>query len=846
MSFVTDFRLAGRFAARELRGGLTGFRILLACLALGVAAISGVGSVRTAIETGLTEEGAALLGGDAEISLTYRFANEAEQQWMRDNAVAVSEIADFRSMATVTRDGVTERALTQVKAVDDLYPLIGAVALEPAMPLDQAFACDPAQPCVVAEALLTDRLGLRPGDSLKLGTKSFTLAAVLTREPDSATAGFGLGPRLILRRADLEGAGLLAPGTLFDSRYRLKLAEDADLAALEAEAKEAFADSGLRWRDARNGTPGLARFVERLGAFLILVGLSGLAVGGIGVSMAARAYIARKTAVIATLRTVGATRRVIFLAYFFQIGVLAVLGIVAGLILGGLVPLALAPVLAEQLPVPARFALYPAPLAEAALYGVLTAAIFTLWPLARADEVRAATLFRDQIAAGRVLPSAGYLVVIALLVGLLVSVAAYFSGTWRLTLWTAGGIGFALILLTLAGIAVRWLARRLTARTRGNGPVRWAISAIGGPGSEALPVVMSLGLGLSVLAAVGQIDGNLRGAIVAELPDRAPSYFFVDLQKDQMPGFLERVEQDPQVSRVDSAPMLRGVITRINGQPAREVAGDHWVLRGDRGLTYSADLPENTRVTEGSWWGPDYSGPPLISFADEEAREMGLSIGDEMTINILGRDITGTIASFREVDFSSAGMGFITAMNPGALSGAPHSFIATVYAEAEAEAQILRDVGNAYPNVTAIGVRDAIERVSVLLAGIASATSWGAGATLLTGFLVLIGAALSGEHARMIEAAILKTLGATRAQILTSLAYRSALLGAAAGSVALAAGIAAGWAICRFVLETDYEVIWGSALIIVGLGLLANLLAGLGFALRPLAARPARILRAKD
>lgn len=846
MSLTADARLAARFAARELRGGLSGFRILLACLALGVAAIAGVGSVRSAIEAGLSEEGAALLGGDAEVSFTYRFATEEERAWMEETADQLSEIADFRSMAVVERNGETERALTQIKAVDDAYPLVGSVALTPEMPLADAFACDPARPCVVAEALLTDRLGLEPGDSLRLGSKDFTLAAVLEREPDSATAGFAFGPRLIVRRADLEGAGLLEPGTLYDSHYRMTLPPDVSVDAAKATALERYEATGLRWRDARNGAPGVARFVDRLGAFLILVGLSGLAVGGVGVSAAVRAYLARKTSVIATLRTLGATRRVIFLTYFLQIGVLAVLGIAIGLILGAVVPMAFAPLIAEQLPVPARFGLFPGTLSEAAIYGLLTALIFTLWPLARTEDIRAATLFRDALSAGRLLPSLRFLAAIFGLLALLVALAAFFSGTWTLTLWTAGGILFALVVLALAGAGLRQLARRLQRAARGAAPLRWALSAIGGPRSEVLPVVLSLGLGLSVLAAVGQIDGNLRGAIIRQLPDRAPSYFFVDIQRDQIDGFLDRVETDPAVSRVEHAPMLRGIITRINGQPAREVAGDHWVIRGDRGITYSAALPETSKITEGEWWPEDYTGPPLISFAAEEAAELGLKIGDEMTINVLGRDITGTVASFREVDFSTAGMGFILAMNEAALAGAPHSFIATVYAEEEAEAAILRDVGSAAPNVTAIRVRDAIDRVALLLAGIASATSWGAAATLLTGFLVLIGAALSGERERIYEAAVLKTLGASRGRILGSLALRSALMGAGAGVVALAAGIAGGWAVCYFVLETEFSVIWGNAFAVVLGGLLANLLAGLAFAWRPLSVRPARVLRAQE
>lgn len=292
--------------------------------------------------------------------------------------------------------------------------------------------------------------------------------------------------------------------------------------------------------------------------------------------------------------------------------------------------------------------------------------------------------------------------------------------------------------------------------------------------------------------------------------------------------------------------MLRGIITRINDRPAREVAGNHWVVRGDRGVTYSAELPDTTRLTEGAWWPQDYDGPPLISFAAEEGAEMGLQLGDTLTVNILGRDITARIASFREVDFSTAGMGFVMAMNPAALSGAPHSNIATVYAEPDAEAAILRDLASAYPNITAIRVRDAIDRAAGLLAGLASATSYGAGVSLLTGFLVLIGAAAAGQGARIYEAAVLRTLGASRRRILLSLALRSALLGAAAGTIALAAGILGGWAVSRFVFETSFTVIWPSAILIVLGGVLAVLGASLVFALPPLAARPARVLRARE
>jgi putative ABC transport system permease protein len=353
-------------------------------------------------------------------------------------------------------------------------------------------------------------------------------------------------------------------------------------------------------------------------------------------------------------------------------------------------------------------------------------------------------------------------------------------------------------------------------------------------------------LGLSVLAAVGQIDGNLRGAIARDLPKVAPSYFFVDIQKDQISDFVARVSINPQVTRMDTAPMLRGIITQINGVDANEVAGDHWVIRGDRGLTFAATLPERTTLTAGTWWEADYSGPPLLSFAAEEAAEIGLELGDKVTLNILGRNITAEIKNFREVDFSNAGIGFVMTLNPAAISGAPHSFISTLYASETAEAGILRDLASRFPNITAIRVRDAIAEVSKLLGAIASATSYGAATTILTGFLVLIGAAAAGERARSYEAAVLKTIGATRRQILLSFALRSALLGAAAGIVALAVGILGGWAVNHFVMEAKFAVVWPSALAIIFGGLLANLLAGLGFALKSLASRPAQTLRSRD
>jgi len=840
--------VAVRIARRELRAGLRDFRVFLLCLSLGIAAIAAVGSVRSGIEQGLREEGAVILGGDAEMEFTYRFASEEERAWMATKAETISEIVDFRSMLVRRSAEGADRGLTQVKAVDEVYPIYGQVRLTPDIGLAQAFEGDGSLPGVVIHESLAVQMGLAIGNSVALGAQDFIITALLLAEPDNATGGFGLGPRTLVATRDLAQSGLLAAGSLFETQYRLKLPEGADLAALKTEARGLFRDKGLRWSDRRNGAPGVDRFIERIGSFLVLVGLAGLAVGGIGVSASVRAYLEKKTEVIAILKTIGADGRTIFWAYFLQIGVLALVGIALGLALGAAIPWAMSSVLSGQLPVPIRAGIHPWPLTEAAIYGGLTALIFTLWPISRTRSIRPAVLFRDALdQAGGWIPWS-YFLAILLSVAALFAAAVTFASVPLLAVWTILGIGGALLILFVAALVVRRLARWLAAKPglRGRTALRAALAAIGGPGSEAIPAILSLGLGLTVLSAIGQIDYNLRNAISGELPEIAPSFFFVDIQNNQLEGFLDLTKSSETVARVDTAPMLRGIVTKLNGAPIREVVGNHWVVSGDRGITYSAAPMENAPVVAGTWWPENYTGPPQISFAREEAEEMGLKMGDVLTINILGRDIDAAITSFRDVNFSNAGIGFVIAMNPAAVAGAPHTHIATVYADSAQEMALLRKVGDAFPNVTAIRIRDAIEQVAGALTGLAAATAYAALATLATGFVVLIGTAAAGEQARTYEAALMKTLGATRARILASFALRAALMGTAAGVFAILAGGLAGWAVMTFVMEVEYLFEPISSLLIVLGGASATILAGLIFALRPLAARPAQILRSRE
>lgn len=837
-----------RIAFRELRGGLAGFRIFLLCLALGVMAITTVGSVRMATEEGLASESNAILGGDAAMKFNNRMANEAESVWMDQTAERVSQIVDFRSMVAFDMDGTLERSLVQIKGVDGNYPLYGDVGLSPKMPIPTALEKRDGLPGLVAEKALFEKLGVEVGDILRLGIKGFQLRAIITDEPDGAALGFNLGPRVIVETSALEESGLLSAGTLFNSHYRLIFPSEADVDAIATDANELFGQAGMTWSDSSNSTPVLDRFVERIGSFLIIIGLAGLAVGGVGVSAAVRAYLGSKNETIGILKTVGASSRTIFGIYLTQIGILALLGILIGLVLGAGIPVLLGPVISQQLPVPANFTIYWPPIFEAALYGFLTALIFTLWPLARAVEIRAAGLFRDEIDETQNRPRWFYQVIVIVLVALLIGLATWFAAVPKLALWSAFGVIMALATLALTARGTKSIAARLSRSrlARGRPALRSALGAVGGPGGETASVILSLGLGLSVLATVGQIDTNMQTAISEELPNVAPSYFFLDVLNDQRSEFVELITADTGVTKIETAPMLQGMITKVNGLPAVNVFGDHWALQGDRGITYSAQPPNGVALTQGEWWAEDYTGPPLMSFTADDAAELGLVLGDQITFNLLGRDITSTITNFRDVEWSGMGINFLMVLNPSALESAPHSHIATVYADSGTEGRLLRDVADTFPNITAIPVGEAIGKVSDALRGIASAIRWGAAATLVTGFVVLIGAAAAGERRRVYEAVILKTLGATRLLILASFALRASILGGAAGLIAIAFGGVASYAVMTFVMEVDFTFEVVSAASIVLGGALASLLAGLAFALRPLNARPAQVLRSRE
>ncbi|MCW8835869.1 MAG: ABC transporter permease, partial [Rhodospirillales bacterium] len=778
--------------------------------------------------------------GDVDLRLVQRAAQNDHIRYLETNARRLSSIVEMRVMAGVPGG---ERHLAELKAVDGAYPLVGSIEVNPAQSLNDALVLRNGVWGAIADQNLLDRLGLSVGDRVTVGDTAFEVRGTVVREPDRVATVFNFGPRLMTTMDALEETGLIQPGSQIRYHYRVILDDTANPTEWVDTLRETFPKAGWHIRDTSGAAPGLERFVTRFSLFLGFVGMAALLIGGIGVGNAVTAYMERKTTVIATMKCLGAPSRLVFMVYFLQIGVLALVGIMAGLLLGGILPAFALHALAGHLPVPARAGFYPWPLAMAALFGVLSAATFAIWPLMRSRRVPAAQLFRAGISPEGIRdPLAVFITGVAALT--LAALIILTASERSFAYWFVGGTIVAMLALRGGGALVTAAARRF--RHLPNALWRLGLGNLYRPGNRTASVMLSLGLGLSVLVAVTQIEGNLRYQINERVPEQAPALFFIDIQPDQVKAFDETVKAVPGAGTLKRMPSLRGRIVAIKGQPIENVtiAPDaEWAIRGDRALTYSAEPLDGAEITSGEWWPPDYTGPPLISLDGKLARGFGIGLGDTLTLSVLGREIEAKITSLRRIDWRSMRFDFAIIFAPGVLEGAPHSHIAAAQATAEAETAIERAIGDRFTNISTIRVREALDAAKGMLEGIGAAVRAASAVAIVVGVLVLGGAIAVGSNRRIADAVIFKVLGATRRAVLFAFLVEYCLLGLATGLIAAAVGTITAWAVVVFLMGSAWVFLPGAAVAVIAGCVLFTLLAGLAGTWRALGLKAAPLLR---
>ncbi|HEX2215998.1 MAG TPA: FtsX-like permease family protein [Xanthobacteraceae bacterium] len=837
-----------RLALRELRGGLRGFFVFVACIALGVMAIAAVGSFARSLSDGLAREGSAILGGDLAFSLVHREAAPEERAFLERKG-ATSVAATMRAMVR-TADG--RSALVELKAVDAAYPLYGTLALDPAGPLSTVLTTAGGVYGAAADPALLARLDLPLGARVTLGGATIEIRALIRSEPDKLAGGISFGPRLMISDQALRATGLLQPGSLVRWTYKLRLpgngASDRTADNVAAEAQSRLPQAGWEVRTRANASPQLERNIERFTQFLTLVGLTALLVGGVGVANAVKGYIDRKHDVIATLKALGASGGSVVTLYLIQVLLLASVGVALGLAAGAALPFAIAQSFGAVMPLPIAPSLHWGELALAAAYGLLTALAFALWPLGRAHDVPVSGLFRDVVAPERRRPRPRYIAATAIVVAALAAFAVISSYDRRIAfIFIVAAAGVLIALRIIAGLLMSWAARLPRARSTA---VRLAIANIHRPGALTPTVVLSLGLGLALLVTVTLIEGNLRRQFQAALPERAPAFYFIDIQQADIAPLAAAIAVHAPGARLDQVPMLRGRIVAVNGRRAEEIEPSPqaaWALRGDRGITYASELPDGSRIVAGDWWPADYAGPPLVSLEKRIADGLGLGLGEPLTVNVLGRNITAQVANLRTVDWQSLGINFVLVFSPNAFRGAPHTSIATLAypngSDNGQEIALVRMMAERFPAITVVRVKEALETVGAMVNNLVMAVRSASLLSILSAVLVLGGALSASHRQRVYEAVVLKTLGATRLRLIAAYGLEYLALGTATAVFGVVAGSLAAWFVVADLMNLRF--IWLPIPALVAAVAAVVLTVGLGLAgtLRALSQKAAPVLR---
>jgi putative ABC transport system permease protein len=841
--------LAGwlRVAIRDLRGDLRRFAILLACLALGVGTITLVGSVGAALQSALLSDARTLLGGDVEATLSYRAA-EPDERTLFESLGKTAEIIEVQGRA----DGGSGSAFLAIRAVDANYPLLGDVTIDDATaPLPELLAERDGRYGLVADGLLLDRLGLKLGDDVTIGDAPFTLTGILGKTPDQVTAGMQFGLSVLMSVDAVNATGILKPGVLASWRYKMLL-DGGTFETARATIDARFPEAGWKVNSPRDATADLSRFFDIFARFLTIVGLSSLLVGGVGVSNAIAAYVTERQRSIATMKALGATGPRILFHFLTQVLLLTLVGIVLGLILGTFLAMVILPILGGLLGIAIPAVVDVPTLWTAAGFGLLTGFAFGYLPLVRAERLRPALLFRSAGAAAeggltrRDLLRPELWLPLGLAIAAIYALAALTTNRPLLVLWYAIGVLAAFAILRGAA----WLLQRLLKLVPPlpNAGLRNAIKAIHRPGAPAPVVILSLGLGLALLLLIALIDGNLRHQLDRESIPNAPSFIFMDLFDDEVAALKDFTINDKGVELFSDLPMVTGAIEAINDVPVKELNRTPppefaFVLDGEIPLTASEALPDNSSITEGSWWPPNMTGDSQVSVFQRLKEPLGLKLGDTLTFRIFGEPVTAKIGSFRDYAWRSGSVNFGFVLSPNALEAFPLSYLGLLKAAPGQERDVGQRLVAAFPDLLFIPVGEALETFTAILANVTTAVEVIGGLAVVSGVLVLAGAMAAGRRQRESDAVVMKVLGATRGDVLRAFLVEYGMLGLLSAVLASLLGLAGTWAFVEYVLEIDF---WVDPMLIiwVAAGTIAlAIIVGMATTWSALSTRPATFLR---
>ena len=796
-----------RWAWRDMRGSWKHFRLVILCLFLGLMSVTAVQVTGSSVLRSIDEQANVILGGDWVLRQLYTPVGQSERGWLINKGAELADTTEMRVM--LIHPQTKDAALVELKAVDQSYPLYGEMEIEPpGKDFNNAVSNG-----IVIERSMGERLGVGIGDILQLGEAQFKISAWVKKEPDRAGGGrFGLAPRVFISNENLKATRLEQPGSMVYYDLRLRWPQNVDQAIVKKEFLSAFPEGTWRLTDTEKASPQIQRQVNNLVQFLTLIGLSALLIGGIGIANGMRAYLQSKQVTIAIFKSIGMPAQAIRIIYLWQILIIGILGTVLGIIVGCGLPLLIAPYLQNILPFPLTMHVTPVAIWVPISFGFLTTFIFSLWPLGEAERISPLVLLRS-MSVERLRPNWRMIMAILLLAAILSLIVVLSSQSHIFSLFFIGGAALCFLIFYLFGAGISRLALKLSHRS--SFPSRLALQNLGRKGNTTAQVMVSLGIGLTVLISIALIERNLSATLSDNLPKDAPAFFFLDIQPEQKSGFEELVSNFPTASKLIVMPNLRGRIVSVNGIDAKDALVDEresWLLSNERGFTYTDALPAHSEITAGKWWPKDYQGPPLVSVVDDVERGFGVKPGDKMKFLILGREIEATIANVREVNWTTFTVNFAMTFAPGTLEGAPHSWLATVVADPNQETALQRAVTAQFPNISMIRLSDTIKTISDLIGQMNLAVRIMALLALTTGLIVLIESLVASRAQRSYDTIILKVLGVPQKILRNMMLLEFVILSAIATIVAAIIGTFVSWA----VLELWMDLSWNIYPILIG------------------------------
>lgn len=857
-----------KLAWREIHSAWSRFLFLFLCIALGVGAIVAVDLFAVNVEQVILGDTRALLGGDVELSWRRAISDQGRHvlDSLSDRDIVLSHVTEIAAMATVdshksqTPLTQTTSQLVELKAIDSAYPLYGRLVVEPDLPMTQLL--DPLQsrcgrsPCfgaLVQESLLI-RLNLTVGSELQIGKASFLITAVLKKEPDRIANGFSLGPRVMISREALKATALIQTGSRIQERYRLSISDSTSLEPLIGELRGRLSQEGTQISSFRDAQPRLRRFLDQLNLYLGLIGFTILLVGGIGVACTIQGFLTQKIPIIATLKTLGADSSQIIRLYLTQSlflgGIGSLLGAIVGVVLHRGLPLLLQGIIPETMPVNPTVA----PVLRGIVLGTLATLAFSLWPLLAIRHVSPALVYRQAVDHSREMANsqsrltrwrtilkhwwndrAQVIVSISMMVSV-TGLAMWQAHSLTLGLFFSGACGVAVLFL-LGGTGVLYrIFRHVPIPQRYL--LRHAVRNLQRPGNFTKAMTLAIGIGVMLMTTLTIVQRSILDLIGNQIPTQAPSFFFIDIQPDQHSQFVDVLQKKFPDSPYKLVPVVRSRLTAINGQPIdpEEHKGQRngWYFTREYVLTTSRDLPKDNVLTQGQWWNhikeSDSDGAtrttsdfPLVSVEEDAAKNLGLTLGSTLTLDIQGVPIIAKVGSLRQVDWGSFSINFFMILQPGSFDGAPFTYIATTRVPTTFEVPLQQAIVAVMPNVTAINVGDVLENIGRIFHQLSMGIQALALLCLVTGAVVMIAAISINRYRRLHELAIMKALGASRRLLVFSLGVEFCVIGAFAGLVGLGLGCLLSWSLLYFFFDLN----WTFDLILLSTGLLLTILLSL-------------------